>query len=310
MTPSSRYLTGILISVAGALCFSTKAVFVKLAYMDSAPEPLTLLAVRMLFSLPFFAVSAAVGLWRNPAPRSGKQWVAIAATGLLGYHISSLLDFAGLQYISAGLERLILFTYPTLVLLLSALLFRERVTARQWMAVGLSYAGIVLAFRGEYGEGPAGEHLVRGAVLVFLCAITYGSYLMASARIIRTTSPSVFNSFAMLAACTGVLLQHGIAGTGSLSELPVTTWWYGFLMAVISTVIPSYLVSESIRRIGGGNTAIIASLGPVSTIFMAWWLLDERVTLLQLAGTVAILCGVWLVASTGKAVEPNAGPND
>ena len=306
MPPSPRFLTGILISAAGALCFSTKAVFVKLAYMDSAPEPLTLLAVRMLFSLPFFSVSAAVALWRNPAPRSWKQWIAIAATGLLGYHISSLLDFAGLQHISAGLERLILFTYPTLVLLMSAALFRERVTGRQWIAVVLSYAGIALAFQGEYATGGDDGRLVLGAVLVFGCAITYGSYIVASGRIIRTTSPSLFNSFSMLAACAGVLLHHAVAGMGSLYDLPGSTWWYGFLMAVISTVIPSYLISESIRRIGSGNTAIVASIGPVSTIFMAWWLLDEQVTVLQLAGTAAILCSVWLVASTGKAVEQNA----
>ena len=132
------FLTGVLISVAGALCFSTKAILVKLAYQNFEIDALTLLGLRMLFSLPFFLLFSIRAFFRYALPVTLKQWIAICATGLLGYHISSLLDFAGLLYISAGLERLILFIYPTLVLLMSSIIFRERITQRQWVAVTVS----------------------------------------------------------------------------------------------------------------------------------------------------------------------------
>jgi len=294
----SRFITGVVISVTGALCFSTKAVFVKLGYRDGGADPLSLLALRMLFSLPLFAAAAAVAWWRKPQRLPLTYWMAVAATGVLGYHISSLLDFAGLRHISAGLERLVLFTYPTIVLLLSAGLFHQQILPRQWLAVAISYAGIALAFVGEYAsiDRTGTGHLIEGVLLVFACAITYGSYIVASSRLIRNTGPALFNSVSMLAACFGVLLHQVLAGSASLVELPAAAWQYGFLMAVFSTVIPSYLIAESMRRIGGDNTAIIASIGPVSTIFMASWLLDEPVTAMQLLGTAAILAGIWLVA--------------
>jgi len=285
-----------LISAFGALCFSTKAVLVKLAYRDYPTNALELLALRMLFSLPFFAVAAIRISLRQELPKSKVQWLAIVGTGLLGYHISSLLDFAGLQHISAGLERLVLFSYPTMVLLMSAFFLHEKVSGRQWLAVVVSYIGISLAFLGEYQSVEIQTDLLLGVALVFGCAITYGSYILIGSRIISKTGSSVFNSFSMLAACFGVLIHAGGVGSLPSADLPAGLWGYGLLMAVLSTVIPSYLISESLRRIGASNTAIIASIGPVSTIFMAWWLLDEQVTLLQLAGTAAILIGVWLIA--------------
>lgn len=300
ISQNRHFITGILISVTGALLFSTKAVFVKLAYIDSSPQPLTLLAVRMLFSLPFFAVSSIAAEWRSAERIPMTTRLAIAATGILGYHISSLLDFTGLQHISAGLERLVLFTYPTLVLIMGAVFFHDRVTGRQWLAVVISYCGILLAFIGEYQTTEFTGKLIQGSLLVFGCAFTYGSYILFSSKLIGKTGAARFNSQAMLAACAGVLLHFYLAGEESLALLPASTWWYGFLMAVFSTVIPSYLVAESIRRIGGENTAIIASIGPVSTLFMAWWLLGEPVTVMQLTGTAAILTGIWLVAQPKK----------
>lgn len=292
------FLTGVAISVVGALCFSTKAILVKLAYRDFDTDALSLLGLRMLFSLPFFLFFSLKSYHRHPMPKTAGQWAAICATGLLGYHLSSLLDFAGLRYISAGLERLILFIYPTLVLLMSSVFFGERITGRQWAAVAISYAGIVLAFFGENRSGPEWSTLTTGALLVFGCALTYGSYILIGSRIIPQTGPSVFNSFSMLAACIGVLLHVGLSDDFSPWSMPAGLLGYGLLMAVISTVIPSFLVAESIRRIGGENTAIVASVGPVSTIFMAWWWLGEKVTWLQSAGTLAILAGVWIIAST------------
>lgn len=271
-----------------------------MAYRDFHTDALTLLGLRMLFAIPFYLVPAIRLFFSPSAPKSIGQWAAIGATGILGYHISSLLDFAGLQFISASLERLILFIYPTLVLLMSAVFLREKITARQWLAVAISYVGILLAFTSEYEAIESMDHLITGGLLVFGCALTYGSYILIGSRLIPKTGPAVFNSFSMVAACIGVLGHVVLSTDFTPASLPSGLLGYGLLMAILSTVIPSFLVAESIRRIGGENTAIVASIGPVSTIFLAWWLLNEPVTILQLTGTFTILGGVWLIAMKRK----------
>lgn len=288
-------IIGLLISAAGAVCFSTKAILVKLAYRDTQVDAISLLALRMLFALPFFAFSALqIFFRRDQKPLSVRQVAWMAITGCLGYYISSLLDFAGLQYVSAALERLVLFIYPTLVLLMGAAWFRQKISKVQWIAVGLTYFGIILAFLGEWEAG--NPETTLGVALVFGCAVTYGSYIVISSRLIAVAGSMRFNSYSMVAASFGVLLHHMLSGAPSLVGLTPTVYGYGFLMAVISTVIPSYLVAESIRRIGPGNTAIVASVGPVATLAMAWLLLDERISVWQLAGTCCILGGIQLIA--------------
>jgi drug/metabolite transporter (DMT)-like permease len=219
----------------------------------------------------------------------------------LGYYISSLLDFLGLQYVTAGIERLILFIYPTLVLLMSSIIFKEKIKPKQWLAVFITYVGLSLAFIGEVNIDQAQSHnFYLGSSLIFICAITYAIYIVGSGQLIPTIGAAKFNSYAMSFACVGVLIHFIIASNDSLLHLPLQVYIYSLLMAIFSTVIPSYMVAEGIKRIGSDNAAIVASVGPVSTILQAYLFLNEPVFALQIMGTILILIGVLLI---GKKTE-------
>jgi drug/metabolite transporter (DMT)-like permease len=297
---ASPFVWGILICLAGAICFSTKAVLVKLAYRDTQIDAVPLLALRMLFSLPFFVASA----WASSAKAgnvtfTGKQWVYVAVIGCLGYYISSLLDFLGLQYVTAAIERLILFIYPTLVLLMNALIFRSIIKPVQWLAVGITYIGLLLAFVSEIRVDSDSSDFWWGAFLIFLCSCTYAMYIVGSGRLIPSIGATKFNSYAMSFACAGVLLHFWIKDGSSLISFSSDVYVYSVTMAVLSTVIPSYLVSQGIKRIGSDNAAIVGSIGPVSTILLAYFFLDENISVLQILGTALVLAGV-LVIGWGK----------
>jgi drug/metabolite transporter (DMT)-like permease len=297
------FVSGILICLLGATCFSTKAIFVKLAYRDTDVDAVTLLALRMIFSLPFFVISAITASAKSSnVPFSGRQWFYVALIGCLGYYISSLLDFLGLQYVSAGIERLILFIYPTLVLLFSAMFFGDKIRKQQWLAVAVTYAGLLVAFVAEADFNATGsDHFMLGALLIFICAVTYALYIVGSGRLIPQVGAAKFNSYAMSFACAAVLLHFWITSSGqSLLHHEPLVYVYSALMAVISTVIPSYLVSEGIKRIGSDNAAIVGSIGPVSTILQAWFFLGESVSVLQIFGTLLVLVGVLLIGKAGK----------
>jgi drug/metabolite transporter (DMT)-like permease len=293
----SVFLQGILLSLAGSVCFSTKAILVKLAYRDIAIDAISLLALRMLFSLPFFIGSAYISSSRSTNVRfSLSQWMWIAFIGCLGYYISSLLDFIGLQYVSAGLERLILFVYPTLAMLMSAGIFKSKIKPIQWLALIITYIGLAFAFFSEVDfSSQQNENVVYGSVCIFLCAITYASYMVGSGRLIPVVGASKFNSYAMSFACAGVLIHYIINSQRSLFQFSGTAYMYGLLMAVIATVIPSYLVTAGMKRIGSDNAAIVGSIGPVSTLLMAYLLLHERISISQIIGTAFILVGVLLI---------------
>jgi drug/metabolite transporter (DMT)-like permease len=299
--PSSYFITGFFVCLLGAICFSTKAIFVKLAYRDTEVDAVTLLALRMIFSLPFFIVSAVVSSKKtNNVKFTNIQWMKIAAVGLLGYYLSSLLDFLGLQYVTAGIERLILFIYPTLVLMISAVVFKDKISTKQWLAVGITYVGLLLAFFSEVDlSEQQNKNFFLGALLIFACAITYAMYIVGSGRLIPVVGAAKFNSYAMSFACLGVLVHFFITQEQSLFNFPSEVYAYSIAMAIFSTVIPSYLVSEGIKRIGSDNAAIVGSIGPVSTIIQAYFFLQEPIFALQIVGTVLILIGVLLIGRKG-----------
>jgi drug/metabolite transporter (DMT)-like permease len=299
---SGYFIGGVLIALAGAICFSTKAIFVKLAYRDTGIDAITLLALRMLFSLPFFVISAALASRKaNNVKFTSSQWLIVAVVGLLGYYISSLLDFLGLQYISAGMERLILFIYPTMVLLMSAIFFKQKINRYQWLALIITYAGLALAFYSEVDwSQEQNNDFYLGAVLIFSCAITYALYIVGSGQIIPKVGAAKFNSYAMTFASIGVLLHYIIASDTSVFNLSPLVYFYSAMMALVSTVIPSYLVTEGIKRIGSDNAAIVGSIGPMSTILQAYILLQEPVFILQIVGTILILIGILLIGKKGK----------
>jgi len=297
-TLRSYFIGGVLICLLGAICFSTKAIFVKLAYRDTGIEAVPLLALRMIFSLPFFVVSAFMTSRKTDNVRfTASQWFYVAAIGCLGYYVSSLLDFIGLQYVSAGIERLILFIYPTMVLLISAVVLKIRIRPYQWFAVVITYTGLLLAFFGEINfEGTYTTNFYLGSAAIFACAITYALYLVGSGKIIPLVGAAKFNSYAMSFACIAVLLHYFFTSDQSLFAFSTPVYVYTLSMALLSTVIPSYLISEGIRRVGSDNASIVGSVGPVSTIVQANIFLYEPIFALQIAGTVLILIGVLIIS--------------
>lgn len=290
-------LQGIIISLCGSVLFSTKAIFVKLAYQETDIDSVTLLALRMIFSLPFFVGAALVSSNRiSNVKFTPRQWLYIAVIGCLGYYISSLLDFIGLQYVSAGIERLILFIFPTLVLLMSSVFFKERIKPFQWLALVVTYVGLGIAYFGEINFRPQQKQdFFFGSIMIFICAITYALYIVGSGRLIPKIGAAKFNSYAMSFASVAVLVHFFFFGTVSLLGLPTQVYVYGFLMAIFSTVIPSYLVTAAINRIGSDNSAIVSSAGPVSTMILAYIFLSEDITIWQISGTVFILIGVLII---------------
>lgn len=296
-----------MIGVLGAICFSTKAVLVKLAYRDTAMDAITLLALRMLFSLPFFVFSAAASSSARTNTRfTPRQWAFIGGIGLCGYYLSSLLDFVGLQYISAGMERLILFIYPTLVVLMTAMFFGQPVQRYQWVALGITYAGLAMAFFSDANmAGQGNADFFKGALLIFLCAITYALYIVGSGRLIQAVGASKFNSYAMSFAAVGVLVHFFVSNDNSLLDMQPAAYSYGLAMALLATVVPSYLVAASIGRIGADNLAIVSSIGPVSTLLQAYIFLEEPIDGWQLGGTALILAGVLLIGKKGASKNPS-----
>jgi drug/metabolite transporter (DMT)-like permease len=298
----SYFILGFVFCFLGAIFFSTKAIIVKVAYRETDVDAVSLLALRMLFSLPFFIIAAYVSSARSTNIKfTISQWVIIATIGCLGYYISSLLDFIGLQYVSAGIERLILFIYPTLVLLMSSLIFKSEIKPFQWVAVGVTYVGLLLAFYAE-AELPQQNNngLVFGSIMIFICAITYAAYIVGSGRLIPVVGAAKFNSYAMSFACIGVLIHFFIKSDQSLLTFSNEIYGYSFAMAIISTVIPTYMISEGIRRIGSGNAAIVGSVGPVSTIIQAYYFLGEPFLLFQIIGTALVLVGVLIIGRGRK----------
>ena len=295
---SRRYfIIGTLLCFLGAIFFSTKAIFVKLAYRDTNVDAVSLLALRMLFSLPFFIASA----WFTSRQRANvkftlKRWLMVALVGCLGYYISSLLDFIGLQYVTAGIERLILFIYPTLVLIMSSFLFKQKVRLIQWVAIVVTYLGLLTALFGEIDFSPANnKDFVVGSVYIFICAITFAAYIVGSGRLIPAVGANKFNSYAMSFACIGVLTHFFVTTDHSLVNFSWQIYLYGAVMALFSTIIPSYLISGGIKRVGSENAAIIGSVGPISTILQAYFFLGEPITVLQIVGTILILIGVLII---------------
>jgi drug/metabolite transporter (DMT)-like permease len=293
---TSLSFAGLLLALTGALLFSTKAIIVKKAFAATQVDAVSLLALRMLFSLPFYLLAAYVaGKQTQAAKLSGRQWLKVVGIGLTGYYFSSLFDFIGLQYISAGLERLILFLYPTFAVLINFFLFRQAVSRSQWIALALTYVGIGLTLSGEVRVQAADSRFWWGCFWVALCAVTFSVYLVGSGRVIPSVGAMRFTAYAMLSATVGVFLHF--AATATTVALPPfgALLPYGLLLAIVATVAPSFLISAAMKRIGSNNVAIISSIGPVSTIVQAYFFLGEKIFAEQVGGTLLVMAGILLL---------------
>jgi drug/metabolite transporter (DMT)-like permease len=279
----------------GAIGFSAKSVLIKLAYAESAQiDAITLMALRMLMALPFFLIVALWGSKRSGQTYSREEWIGLLVLGTLGYYLASLLDFQGLQYIPAGLERLILFLYPTLVVFLAGLLYRKPVGKQQRWALLLSYAGIALVF-GATPQSLSSENLL-GSLLVFGSAVAFAVYLTGSGHLIPRFGSRRFTAYSMSVACV-VTLLHFLA-IKPVEQLMPSTEILGLALALalISTVAPAFLMSAGIRRIGASNAAIIGTVGPVSTLILAYLVLDESLGPIEIIGSLMVLAGVVTVS--------------
>lgn len=269
---------------------------VKLAYqyeVDSA----SLLLLRMVFALPFYLIIASIKKPQSPITKKDYFW--LIGLGFIGYYLASYFDFLGLNFIKASLERLILFIYPTLVVLISYIVFRKKITKKQVLGIAITYIGILVIFGAELQLGNR-EDVVFGSILIFLSAITYAAYLVGSGWLIPKFGSTVFTAYAMIVSCLAVIAHYSIVAPSDLFSFPKEVYIIGFLMAFFATVVPSFLISYAIKNLGASNFSIFGSLGPVSTIGLAYLFLDERITMLQMLGAIVILFGIYIAERKRK----------
>jgi drug/metabolite transporter (DMT)-like permease len=279
----------------GVLAFSVRPILIKLSYASHPVTPTTLLFLRMSISLPFFLV---IAWWlRRQEPRlTGRDWAGVAGLGLLGYYAASFLDFIGLQYVGAGVGRLILFLYPTLVLVLSFAFLRKRPTATQLVALALTYAGIALVVSDQVGATLEGKLFLLGVLLVFASAFCYAAYLVAGSQLVKRIGSMRFTAYSMAIATLPAVVQFFVLeGTGAL-ELPAAVWAYAAILGTFSTVLPVFLQAEALRRIGATEFALIGAISPVSVAAMSAAGLDEPFGARQAAGAALVIFGVLLVS--------------
>lgn len=244
---------------------------------------------------PFFVLLAIFSKSPVHVERRPRDYWFLIPIGLLGYYLASFLDFYGLQIVPASVERLILFSYPTLVVILSWIFLREKTNIYQLIALFLTYAGILLVLNGDVSL-PDRTLLWKGGSIIFLSALSYALYLVGSSKMIPKFGVIRFTSLVLSVAGLGVFTHAGIVQLEGLLSYEWPVYGYIGLIAVIATIIPVFLISEGIRRIGPSNTAIIGSVGPIATIFLAYIFLDERLTFIQIVGTVVVLAGVMMVS--------------
>jgi drug/metabolite transporter (DMT)-like permease len=287
---------GLAIAIVGAVLFSTKAIVAKLLYRYHL-DAVTVLAFRMLFSLPVFA---GVALWkmRTEAPLTVADRWRLVGLGLVGYYVSSFLDFLGLQTISVGLERLILFLTPTFVLLITAVFLKRRIGRHEWLALALAYCGIVLVFahdiKGKGGSG-AGD-TVTGALFVLGSAVSYAVYLLGSGELVRRIGSLRLVSYAMCVSSAACIAQFFVLRPAGLLVQPAQVYALSLANAVFCTILPVFMTMVAVQRIGAATASQAGMIGPVSTLFLGALVLGEPITAVQLGGTGLVIAGIYLLS--------------
>jgi len=282
---------GVLLAALGAIAFSGKAIIVKLAYRHDV-DAVTLIMYRMLFALPLFLFLA---WWagRGKPALTARDWRIVAFLGLTGYYLASFLDFAGLAYITASLERLILYLNPTIVLALGVVLFKKKVNRKQMVSLAISYAGVLLVFGHEVTT--LGADAALGALLVFLSAVSYALYLAYSGEEVRRLGALRLAGLATTVACVLCLVQFVALRPLSAAVVAPEVIWLSVLNATVCTFAPVLMVMMAIERIGAGAAAQVGMIGPLSTILMGIVILGEPFTGWVAAGTVLVMGGIWML---------------
>jgi drug/metabolite transporter (DMT)-like permease len=288
---------GLLFALAGAMTFSGKAIIVKLAYRYGV-DAVMVIMLRMLFALPLFLLMAWWAGRGRPA-LEGRDWMGVLGLGFTGYYLASFLDFVGLQYITASLERLILYLNPTLVMLLGWLLYRRPWTRRQLAGMAVSYAGVLLVFGQEVSL--EGSDVVLGACIVFLSTVSYAIYMVYSGELVKRLGSLRLVGLATSVACLLCILQFVLLRpVDSAFSVPPQVIWLSLLNALVCTAVPVLLVMMAIERVGAAATSQAGMVGPLSTIMLGVWLLGEPFTLWLAAGTVLVIAGIFVFTRSAR----------
>jgi drug/metabolite transporter (DMT)-like permease len=288
--------TGFLLALFGSIAFSGKAIIVKLAYRHGV-DAVTLIMYRMLFALPIFALMA---WWasRGKPPLTRKDWMGVVGLGFTGYYLASFLDFAGLAYISASLERLILYLNPTLVMLLGWVVYRRGITWGQALGMLISYCGVLVVFGHE--ANLQGANVALGTVLVFCSAISYAIYLVYSGEMVKRLGSLRLVGLATTVACLCCLAQFVVLRPLSVAVVAPEVIWLSVLNATLCTAVPVLMVMMAIERVGAGMTAQTGMVGPLSTILMGAWILGEPFTVWVAVGTALVITGIFVFTRLGR----------
>lgn len=297
-----RYWIGVLFVFGAAFGFALKGIFIKSAYQYGI-DTISLLVLRMLFAAPFYVVI----LWYNlnnlhlksDLELNKRTILQLFYVGAIGYYLSAYLNFLGLNYITANLERIILFIYPTFVLLINAFILKRKVTRLQWIALAITYLGILIAFLKNFNTNSQ-KDIFLGTFWVIMSGLIYSFYLVGSDKLIARLGTSVFTCMAMLAALPFILIHCFVQNRLQIWDFANEVYWITLCMSIVSTVIPTFMLSAGINRVGSGNASIIASIGPIFTIILAYFFLNETIWIEQIIGTVLVLIGVFLIGWKGK----------
>lgn len=294
----SKNTQGVILAIVGALMFSSKAILVKFSY-GYGLDKLSLLFLRMAFALPVYLVIALVQQRKSKTNNlSNKDWLILVVIGIIGYYFASFLDFWGLQYIGAGLERLILFLYPTMTVILGAVILKKKIKRVQVLAIVIAYLGIGIAFFDQINV-VHNDNFWFGSLLVFLSALTFSFYLIGSEKLVTKLGVLKFTSYCMVVSCVAVIIHFNIQSTTSIFSYRWEAYVVALCVAVFNTIIPSFIISSAIYRIGSAKTSILSSVGPVFVLIVAAIFLGESITVAKVLGAFVVIAGVWLI-SKGK----------
>jgi drug/metabolite transporter (DMT)-like permease len=285
---------GIVFALAGTVSFAFRPILIKLGYSLAPVSATTLLFLRMTLSLPFFL---AMAWWvRGGEPISRRDWAGLIGLGFLCYYLASLLDFLGLQYVSAGVGRLIMFLYPTLVIVLSAIFLAKKPSKRELAALAITYAGIALVLSSQIAGAPQNRMFVFGALLIFGSAMCYAVYLVTGSQLVKRVGSMRFTAYTMIVSAIAAIVQFAVLEGPTALQLPAQLWWIAVVLAVACTAMPVLLVAEALKRIGANHFALIGALGPVTTVFADFFLLKGALSTAQVVGGALVISGVLLVS--------------
>lgn len=295
----SGFGLSVALAALGAVLFSAKAIVVKLSYVHGADAG-TVLALRMIASLPFFWIAVWWHTRRERlAPITRRDFWHLTFLGFMGYYVSSYLDFVGLEYISAGLERVILYLNPTMVLLISAFFLKKYISPRQWVAMGIAYAGVFLVFIKDVQF--EGGQVVWGSFLVFLSAATYAVYLIHSGEVVRKIGSIRVVAYASASATFFSVVHALIMNPIALVQQPIDVYWLALFNGSFCTFVPMLAVMMAVNRAGSSIAAQAGVAGPVATVFLGWYFLQEPISGMQLIGIAVVLIGMAVLLTSNRS---------